>query len=737
MVLSISRFELLKLFSTPVAWILLAIFSAQCAWGFSAAFEEALRAQVLRDPNGPLLDISLFTSRFTGILSRINQFAFLYTPLITMGIVSRELETGHISLTLSSPATPRQMVWGKYIALAAFYSLFFLVLVLCIVFTSLYVGQVDWPAWIVGALSFYALLLTYAAIGLFISTLTRRQLVAAVVTFGVLGVLVYIGFLGQSFPLLSGINYWLEITSRMDYLGRGLLISSDVLYFVALSWMFILLAEFRYRSLSGGVRPNGASLSLSIQFVAAILLAVISDIPQARFYYDATRYNTNSLSPEGKAIMSHVQGPWSVVVYANAADDTASLYLPSRRKWRERIVFDSFRAVNPDFSKRYEFFFAPPPGSRMTDHDAYLVAEKFAADNDLDFPSFLTYDEAVAQAGLELPRMNAGYVLETKDGKALVRTFDDPLQRPMEAELLAGFRSISRGTMLLGYVAGDGRRSAFSKGPRSHRLLVSERRSRRSLINNGYQVVEIGLDAPVPPDIDILVLAGSVGLLTAEQAAYLTDYLEDGRSAVFLLEDVGGELLEDVLGAVGLRVKFRLPHHNDRQARRFEPLALTDNARAIGIPNLVIERKRPVVSIDPLAIEIDASGDLSVFRFLSFARTEDEQLEAPLSAGIALSRSKSGHEQRLVIVGDADFAVPGVISARDFAANANSIVFSKIFSWASGGVYPVDTSRPEREEFVIKADMRLIDNFRLSAAIVLPVGFFLFGMVKLRAREAM
>lgn len=69
----------------------------------------------------------------------------------------------------------------------------------------------------------------YAAIGLFMSTLTSYQVVAAVGTLAVLAVLNYIGNVGQDIPFVRDITYWLSISGRADTFFKGMICSEDLL----------------------------------------------------------------------------------------------------------------------------------------------------------------------------------------------------------------------------------------------------------------------------------------------------------------------------------------------------------------------------------------------------------------------------------------------------------------------------------------------------------------------------
>src|SRR5882724_282806 len=114
----IARLELSTLFYSPVAWLVLIIFVFQSG----LAFTDILRMWVINFKMGWVN--SEFTGRiFSGqqaFLTGVQNNLFLYIPLLTMGLISRELSSGSIKLLLSSPVKISQIVLGKLLAMMAY-----------------------------------------------------------------------------------------------------------------------------------------------------------------------------------------------------------------------------------------------------------------------------------------------------------------------------------------------------------------------------------------------------------------------------------------------------------------------------------------------------------------------------------------------------------------------------------------------------------------------------------------
>ncbi|MGN6417058.1 MAG: ABC transporter permease, partial [Pseudobacter sp.] len=114
-ILNIALTELQKIFYSPIAWLILIIFSFQSALVFVPTFDQWVKVQLL---NYPIPGVTLYTfAGFSGLFTGIQNYLYLYIPLLTMGIMSREYASGSIKLLYSSPLTNFQIILGKYLSL--------------------------------------------------------------------------------------------------------------------------------------------------------------------------------------------------------------------------------------------------------------------------------------------------------------------------------------------------------------------------------------------------------------------------------------------------------------------------------------------------------------------------------------------------------------------------------------------------------------------------------------------
>ena len=107
-IFKIAKSELSMLFYSPVAWLILVIFTFQSSMAFSNLFSDLVVDQAV---GNRLWDVTekVFSS-FRGLLSQVQQYLYLYIPLLTMGLMSKERNNGSIKLLFSSPITNTQSI---------------------------------------------------------------------------------------------------------------------------------------------------------------------------------------------------------------------------------------------------------------------------------------------------------------------------------------------------------------------------------------------------------------------------------------------------------------------------------------------------------------------------------------------------------------------------------------------------------------------------------------------------
>lgn len=232
--------EIKSFFGSPIGYLVIALFllfNGLFLWVFEGEY-------------------NLLTSGFADMTPffTISPWILLFLiPAVTMRSFSDEKKQGTLELLLTKPISLWQIVGGKFLGAVS-------LIILALLPTLLYVYVIYQLGYPVGSIdlgstlgSYFGLLFlvaSYAAIGIYTSTLTENQIVAFILSvfgcflfyFAFDGLAVYVGF-------AENIVAFLGMNSHFKSMSRGVIDTRDVLYFVSLTYFFLLLTVHQLNSL--------------------------------------------------------------------------------------------------------------------------------------------------------------------------------------------------------------------------------------------------------------------------------------------------------------------------------------------------------------------------------------------------------------------------------------------------------------------------------------------------------
>jgi ABC-2 type transport system permease protein len=227
--LAIAHKELKSYFSSPIAYVVIAFFAL--IYGvFFVAILHFFEQQTLRFGGAPS---NINQDFIRPVLSNVSVVLLFVLPLITMRTYAEEKRAGTMELLLTSPITDLQIVLGKFIGAMGLIAAMLAVTLphLLILF---YLGDPEWKPLVSSYLGFFLMAGCFVAIGLFISSLTRNQIVAAMATFGVFILLWVIDWMGSLMgPTGRAIFEYLSITSHFEDFTRGVLDTKHLVYYAS------------------------------------------------------------------------------------------------------------------------------------------------------------------------------------------------------------------------------------------------------------------------------------------------------------------------------------------------------------------------------------------------------------------------------------------------------------------------------------------------------------------------
>jgi ABC-2 type transport system permease protein len=228
--LAITKRELRTYFNSPVAYIVAAVYMLFAGWFFFTGLGIEKQAEM------------------RGYFGLAPLFFALLIPAITMRLLAEERGSGTLELLITKPVRDWEVVVGKF--LAAFVLLAVIIgLTLAYAISVSMVGPLDKGPAYAGYLGLLLMGGAYVGIGVMASALTRNQIVAFILGFGI-SFLFYI--LGQVLqvapPALQPVLSFLSMSVHFDSIGRGVIDSRDVLFFLSVTAVALIIATVSLES---------------------------------------------------------------------------------------------------------------------------------------------------------------------------------------------------------------------------------------------------------------------------------------------------------------------------------------------------------------------------------------------------------------------------------------------------------------------------------------------------------
>lgn len=241
---SLMKKEIRAYFSSPIAYVVIAGFLLLVGY-FFYSLVWWFNSQAMQMAQNPYYaqQININEMVFSPLFHNMSIILILVAPLLTMRLLAEEKKNGTDELLYTSPLSVGQIILGKYFAalvmLAAMLGLTALLSIFAFAF-----GNPEVAPWLTGYLGLFLMGATFIAIGLFFSSLTENQIVAAFLTFVTL-----LLFLVLNWAASSGSGTWqsvlgyLSFSQHFDDMTRGILDTKDVVYYLSFSFFGLFLAH--------------------------------------------------------------------------------------------------------------------------------------------------------------------------------------------------------------------------------------------------------------------------------------------------------------------------------------------------------------------------------------------------------------------------------------------------------------------------------------------------------------
>lgn len=276
-------------------------------------------------------------------LSAVIFLFFFSVPILSMRILAEERKQKTDQFLLTAPIEVWDIVLGKFYALAT-------LLLIPVAIISIYplvlsaFGEISFAETYLAVGAFFLYGLACIAIGEFVSSITESQMIAAIISFGIL----FAGYVMNAIcNMISSTGNWLtkllsafDMSGRFDELMDGSLSLASCVYFLSVILLFLIFTEQSIQKRRYHVSKKNFSLSAYSSTVIAgsiaavvILNLIVAELPVRYTVFDLTANKLYSLTDDTKELVSNIGEDVTIYVLANEkqADSTLANTLTAMR----------------------------------------------------------------------------------------------------------------------------------------------------------------------------------------------------------------------------------------------------------------------------------------------------------------------------------------------------------------------------------------------------------------------
>ena len=245
----ICRRELRSYFVSPIAYVLLVMFALIFGWFFWNMLGAFVFYSMASQMRGEMMPMNINEQIIRGLLANMNVVGLFFIPVITMRLFAEEKRNGTIELLVTSPVDDLEVIVGKWLAAVGLYAGMLLLTGLNVVFIFKY-GNPDWKPLAVGYLGLLLQAAALLAIGTFISSLTKNQIIAGAASFGVCLLIFVLGWAGgYETSTWAQVLSYMSVTTHMESFTKGVLDTKDAVYYLTVIFLGLFLTARSLESL--------------------------------------------------------------------------------------------------------------------------------------------------------------------------------------------------------------------------------------------------------------------------------------------------------------------------------------------------------------------------------------------------------------------------------------------------------------------------------------------------------
>ena len=241
---AIFKKEIKTYFTSPIAYVVITVFLVligfffySLIWWFNSQSLQMAQNQYYYQ------QLNINQMVYSPLFQNMSIILLLMIPLLTMRLFSEEKKINTDELLYTCPISINQIILGKYFAsLFVLLAMLFLTGILSI-FTFAY-GNPELVPILNGYLGLFLMGAAFIAVGIFFSSLTENQIVAAILTFGTLLLFWILNWASYSAGgIWKGVLNYLSFIQHFDDMTRGILDTTDLVYYLSFIFLGLFLTH--------------------------------------------------------------------------------------------------------------------------------------------------------------------------------------------------------------------------------------------------------------------------------------------------------------------------------------------------------------------------------------------------------------------------------------------------------------------------------------------------------------
>ncbi len=518
-------------------------------------------------------------------------FLFLISiPLLTMRILTEERKQKTDQLILTAPISVSKIVIGKFLALATIFTIPMVIISVYPLILSLF-GEVAFAETYLAVAGFFLYGIACISIGIFISSLVESQVIAAVLTFGIL-------FMGYAMSglcnMISSTGNWItKILSAFDMAGRydellnGSLHVSSIVYYLSVTVLFLIFTvqsiqkrRYNVSVKNAGLGAYHASVIVISTVIAVLFNVIVAKLPVKYTVFDVTSQKLYTLSADTRDFVEGVSEDINIYVLAN--ENQADMVLST--------MLGNYEELNPHIKVSYV--------------DPAVNPKFFTGYTD----SAVTSNSVIVESAQRSRVIDYGTIYQTE--------FDYNIY----SSVVTGYDGEGQITSAIAYVISDDMPKLYML--EGHGELVFDTAFKEVIekSNIDYETINLMNYDMVPEDADCVVINAPTEDLSADDTEKMLSYMEKGGS-VLLVSTYTGNALENfnrLLEFYGVEVTTGLIIEEDQNHYYQNPFFLL-----------------PEISYDNVTEKVYGNGSYVFVPYaqgLRYAETDEVEVTSLLSA---------------------------------------------------------------------------------------------------------